>query len=339
MSDEPEEDPKPIATGMTLADISIRNHVFAWMLMVAPDRLRPASASPASAAWSRASGSARTPTSTSRSSTSRVTYEGASPEIMETDVVDFIEDAVTSIEGVKQISSTSRQGSANITVEFELSRNIDAALQDVQTRVAQAARRLPREIDPPIITKNNPEDQPIMWLSLSGNRPPDLHGRLRAQRAAARSSRPSRAWARSSSAATASATSASGSTPPRLEAQGLTVQDVIARHPARAPRGAGRPHRDARARDERARRGRGHRPRGLPRPRGRLPRGRARSGSRTWRWWRTGSRTAAAWPAPTGEPVAGLRHHASCAAPTRSRSAHARQGQAGASCSPACPRA
>ncbi|HET8644879.1 MAG TPA: efflux RND transporter permease subunit, partial [Vicinamibacteria bacterium] len=65
-----------------------------------------------------------------------------------------------------------RQGSANITVEFELSRNIDAALQDVQTRVAQAGRRLPRDIDPPVITKNNPEDQPIMWLSLSGTRSP-----------------------------------------------------------------------------------------------------------------------------------------------------------------------
>ncbi|HET7746697.1 MAG TPA: efflux RND transporter permease subunit, partial [Vicinamibacteria bacterium] len=101
-----------------------------------------------------------------------VGYEGASPEIMETDVVDPIEDAITSVEGVKQISSTSRQGSANITVEFELSRNIDAALQDVQTRVAQAGRRLPREIDPPVVTKTNPEDNPIMWLSASGNRPP-----------------------------------------------------------------------------------------------------------------------------------------------------------------------
>ena len=75
-----------------------------------------------------------------------------------------------SVEGVTQISSTSRQGSASVTIEFDLSRNIDAALQDVQTRVAQTARRLPREIDPPIITKTNPEDQPIMWLSLAGNR-------------------------------------------------------------------------------------------------------------------------------------------------------------------------
>src|SRR6266496_1881735 len=80
---------------------------------------------------------------------------------METDVVDPVEDAITSVEGVKEITSTSRQGSASITVEFELSRNIDLALQDVQTRVAQAARNLPRELD-----------QPIMWLSLSGTRSP-----------------------------------------------------------------------------------------------------------------------------------------------------------------------
>src|SRR6202008_2055273 len=99
-------------------------------------------------------------------------YEGASPEIMESDGVDPTEAAIPSVEGGKEISSPSRQGSANVTVEFELSRNIDAALQDVQTRVAQAARNLPREIDPPIITKTNPEDQPIMWLSLSGTRSP-----------------------------------------------------------------------------------------------------------------------------------------------------------------------
>ena len=111
-----------------------------------------------------------------------VGYEGASPEVMETDVVDPIEDAITSVEGVKQMSSTSRQGSANITVEFDISRDIDAALQDVQTRVAQAARRLPREIDPPIINKNNPEDKPDHVAVHLGDALADLHGRLRAQR-------------------------------------------------------------------------------------------------------------------------------------------------------------
>jgi hydrophobe/amphiphile efflux-1 (HAE1) family protein len=168
---EEPEDPAKIATGMTLADISIRNHVFAWMLMAGLIGFGLICFT----GWGtvfKGLGVSQNPDVDFPIVNIQVTYEGASPEIMETDVVDFIEDAVTSIEGIKQISSTSRQGAASITVEFELNRNIDAALQDVQTRVAQAARRLPREMDPPIITKTNPEDQPILWFSLSGTRSP-----------------------------------------------------------------------------------------------------------------------------------------------------------------------
>jgi len=165
------EDPAAIATGMTLADISIRNHVLAWMLM-AGLILFGLICFTGFGDVVKGLGISRNPDVDFPVVNVSVGYEGASPEVMETDVVDFIEDAVTAVEGVKQISSTSRQGQANITVEFEISRNIDAALQDVQTRVAQAARRLPREIDPPIITKNNPEDSPIMWLSISGTRSP-----------------------------------------------------------------------------------------------------------------------------------------------------------------------
>src|SRR5262245_8540783 len=168
---EEEEDPRKIATGSTLADISIRNHVFAWMLMAALIGFGFLCFNGLGGVM-KGLGISQNPDVDFPIVNVSVTYEGASPEVMETDVVDFIEDAVTSVEGVKSMTSTSRQGSANITVEFELSRNIDAALQDVQTRVAQAARRLPREIDPPIITKNNPEDQPIMWLSISGTRSP-----------------------------------------------------------------------------------------------------------------------------------------------------------------------
>jgi multidrug efflux pump len=166
-----EEDPKLIATGSTLADISIRNHVLAWMLM-AGLILFGLICFTGFKGVVKGLGISQNPDVDFPIVNVQVTYEGASPEVMESDVVDPIEDAVTSVEGVKQISSTSRQGNANITVEFEISRNIDAALQDVQTRVAQAGRRLPREIDPPIITKNNPEDNPIMWLSISGTRSP-----------------------------------------------------------------------------------------------------------------------------------------------------------------------
>jgi multidrug efflux pump len=164
------EDPRKIATGMTLADISIRNHVFAWILMVALIGF----------GWLTFRGWGNVVPGLGISQNPDVdlpvvnvdlTWEGAAPEVMESDVVDYVEDAVTSIEGVKDITSTSRQGQASVTIEFELSRDIDAAMQDVQARVAQAGRRLPPEMDPPIITKSNPEDRPIMWLSLSGNRP------------------------------------------------------------------------------------------------------------------------------------------------------------------------
>jgi len=168
---EPEEDPKLIATGSTLADISIRNHVLAWMLMAALV-LFGLICFTGFKGVVKGLGISQNPDVDFPIVNVSVSYEGASPEVMETDIVDPIEDAVTSVEGVKAISSTSRQGNANITVEFEISRNIDAALQDVQTRVAQAGRRLPREIDPPVITKNNPEDNPIMWLSISGTRSP-----------------------------------------------------------------------------------------------------------------------------------------------------------------------
>jgi HAE1 family hydrophobic/amphiphilic exporter-1 len=100
-----------------------------------------------------------------------VAWEGAAPEIMETEVVDIIEDAVTSVQGVKEITSSSKLGQATITVEFELDRGIDVALQEVQTKIAQAQQRLPKDMDPPIVTKVNPEDNPIMWLALSGDVP------------------------------------------------------------------------------------------------------------------------------------------------------------------------
>ncbi len=99
-----------------------------------------------------------------------VTWEGAAPEIMETDVTDIIEGAVMSVEGLKEVTSVSMQGITQITLEFNLSRNIDVALQEVQSKIAQAQRNLPRDIDPPVITKTNPEDQPIVWLALSGDR-------------------------------------------------------------------------------------------------------------------------------------------------------------------------
>jgi HAE1 family hydrophobic/amphiphilic exporter-1 len=98
-------------------------------------------------------------------------WEGVAPEVMESDVVDIVEDAVMSIQGIRDVSSSTRQGQANVTIEFELGRDIDAAVQEVQTKVAQAQRRLPNNIEPPVVTKTNPEDQPILWLAVTSERP------------------------------------------------------------------------------------------------------------------------------------------------------------------------
>ncbi len=100
-----------------------------------------------------------------------VSWEGAAPEVMETQVTDIIENAVMSVEGIKEVTSTSMQGNAQISIELDLKRDVDAALQDVQTKISQAQRNLPQDIDPPVVTKTNPEDQPIMWAALSGDRP------------------------------------------------------------------------------------------------------------------------------------------------------------------------
>jgi HAE1 family hydrophobic/amphiphilic exporter-1 len=102
--------------------------------------------------------------------TVQVNYPGAAPEVIETNVVDVIEDAVMTVEGVRSVTSTSRYAQASISAEFELSRNIADALQEVQNKVASAQRYLPSDIEPPVISKTNPEDQPILWMSVTSDR-------------------------------------------------------------------------------------------------------------------------------------------------------------------------
>ena len=168
---EEKEDPRQIATSMTLADISIRNHVFAWILMFALIGFGLLTFTGFGTVF-HGLGISQNPDVDFPVVNIAISWEGASPEIMETDVVDILEEAVTSVEGVKQVTSTSRQGAANIVVEFELERNIDVAMQDVQSKISQAQARLPRGMDPPIVSKSNPEDEPIMRLAVAGSRPP-----------------------------------------------------------------------------------------------------------------------------------------------------------------------
>jgi len=168
---EEREDIREIASGMTLADISIRNHVFAWILMLALIGFGILTYTGFGNVF-QGLGISQNPDVDFPLVNVSVSWEGASPEIIETDVVDILEEVVTSVEGVKEVSSTSRQGSANVSIEFELERDIDVAMQDVQSKISQAQRRLPLDIDPPVVSKSNPEDEPIMRLALAGSRPP-----------------------------------------------------------------------------------------------------------------------------------------------------------------------
>src|SRR5437870_7392541 len=96
--------------------------------------------------------------------------EGAAPETIDVDVTDVVEDAVSGVEGIDYIQSQSTQGVSVVTVFFQLSRNVDAAMQDVQNAVSAAMSRLPNDIDPPVISKVNFNKFPVMWLSIHGHR-------------------------------------------------------------------------------------------------------------------------------------------------------------------------
>src|SRR5208337_4758030 len=146
---------------MTLSDISIKNTVFAWILMFGLIIF-------GAIGFSRM-GISQLPDVDFPVLTISVTWQGASPETMESAIADVLEDAVMTIQGVKNVTSISQEGLTNITIEFELNRDIDTALQEVQTKILQAQRNLPNDIDPPIIVKTNPEDNPIMFVSLTGS--------------------------------------------------------------------------------------------------------------------------------------------------------------------------
>src|SRR5262245_30189067 len=148
---------------MTLSDLSIKNPVFAVMLSAAMIVF--------GYLGYRDMGISQFP-EIDFPVVSITTYrEAADPEPMDFDVTDFIEDAISAVEGIDYIQSTSSAGVAVTTVFFRLSRDIDAAMQDVQNAVAAAMNRLPTDIDPPIISKVNFNKFPVIWLSVHGARP------------------------------------------------------------------------------------------------------------------------------------------------------------------------
>ncbi|MEI5640471.1 MULTISPECIES: efflux RND transporter permease subunit [unclassified Pseudoalteromonas] len=94
-------------------------------------------------------------------------YTGASAEVVETKITQVLENRISGIEGIKSITSSSRNGRSNITIEFTISRDIDAAANDVRERVSRALDRLPEQVRPPEVSKSNSDESPIAWFVLN----------------------------------------------------------------------------------------------------------------------------------------------------------------------------
>ncbi|MGB4844516.1 MAG: efflux RND transporter permease subunit, partial [Ferruginibacter sp.] len=100
----------------------------------------------------------------------RTSYPGANSDIIESQITEPLEKAVNGISGVKNITSSSSQGSSNINVEFELGEDLEAAANDVRDKVSQAIRQLPSDLDaPPVVSKADASSDPIIAFTIQSN--------------------------------------------------------------------------------------------------------------------------------------------------------------------------
>ena len=96
---------------------------------------------------------------------------GAAPEEIETDITDKLEEAINTISGIDQLQSTSSEGQSLVIVSFELEKNLDVAAQEVRDKVNGVLGQLPKDADPPIIQKVDPDAVPVLAIALSGPAP------------------------------------------------------------------------------------------------------------------------------------------------------------------------
>ncbi|MCE0482662.1 MAG: efflux RND transporter permease subunit [Methylacidiphilales bacterium] len=145
---------------MTLSDLSIRRPVFAWMLMSALMFF--------GAICFFRLGVSQLPEATQPVLTISADWASAAPEVMETEIVNPIEQAVISVQGIQDIESNMRQGTANIKLTFYTTKDIDAALQETNSKLRSV--KLPSDVNPPTIQKINTDDNPIMWLAVTSTK-------------------------------------------------------------------------------------------------------------------------------------------------------------------------
>ena len=147
---------------MTLPELSIKRHVLAWMMSavlvlfgyisyqrIPVDRL-PAIEFPII--------------------TVTTTLRGANPDIVDTSITSVIESAINTTSGIEHIQSSSSPGVSVIVITFKLEKNIDVAYNEVQAKLNQVLRRLPNNVDPPILQKAETNAEPVLWLALTGDR-------------------------------------------------------------------------------------------------------------------------------------------------------------------------
>ena len=147
---------------MTLPSLSIQRHVLAWMLsavfvlfgVIAYDRV----------------GMDRYPHIEFPIISVNTAMRGANPDIVDAAITSLIEGSVNSVPGIEHIQSTSSPGVSTIAITFGLDKKIDVAFNEVQAKVNQVLRRLPKEADPPVVAKVETNAQPIVWFALQGDR-------------------------------------------------------------------------------------------------------------------------------------------------------------------------
>jgi HAE1 family hydrophobic/amphiphilic exporter-1 len=145
---------------MTLSEIAIKRPVFAWMIMFALMFF--------GVICYLQLGVSQLPEATPPVLTIEANWNGAAPEVMETQIVDPIEQAVISVQGITDIESTVRQSYCSIKLTFETGRNIDAVLQETNSKLRSVA--LPTGVLPPDLYKENTDDDPIMWLAVTSTK-------------------------------------------------------------------------------------------------------------------------------------------------------------------------
>src|SRR3972149_58007 len=95
---------------------------------------------------------------------------GGNPEVIDAAMTNLIESAVNGVPGIEDIQSTSTAGVSRVNITFNLEKRIDVAFNEVQAKVNQVLRRLPKEADPPIVSKVQTNATPMFWIALSGDR-------------------------------------------------------------------------------------------------------------------------------------------------------------------------